>query len=156
MAVILAIDPGASGALAFFNPETGMLDVEDMPTLEVKRGNKMKREISPQMLAGIIASRKPDRAIIELVGAMPGQGVTSMFAFGKSYGLCIGICAGLQIPVEHVTPHKWKKAVGAREGKDGNRMRAAECFPAYAHLFRRVKDDGRADAALIAFWAATQ
>lgn len=156
MAVILAIDPGASGALAFFNPETGMLDVEDMPTLEVKRGNKMKREISPQMLAGIIASRKPDRAIIELVGAMPGQGVTSMFAFGKSYGLCIGICAGLQIPVEHVTPNKWKKAVCAREGKDGNRMRAAECFPAYAHLFRRVKDDGRADAALIAFWAATQ
>jgi crossover junction endodeoxyribonuclease RuvC len=132
-----------------------MLDVEDMPTLEVKRGNKMKREISPQMLAGIIASRKPDRAIIELVGAMPGQGVTSMFAFGKSYGLCIGICAGLQIPVEHVTPAKWKKAVGAREGKDGNRMRAAEVFPAYAHLFRRVKDDGRSDAALIAFWAAT-
>jgi crossover junction endodeoxyribonuclease RuvC len=155
MACILAIDPGASGALAFFNPDTGMLDVEDMPTLEVKRGNKMKREISPQMLAGIIASRKPDRAIIELVGAMPGQGVTSMFAFGKSYGLCIGICAGLQIPVEHVTPAKWKKSVGAREGKDGNRMRAAEVFPAYAHLFRRVKDDGRADAALIAFWAAT-
>jgi crossover junction endodeoxyribonuclease RuvC len=155
MAVILAIDPGASGALAFFNPETGMLDVEDMPTLEVKRGNKIKREISPQMLAGIIASRKPDRAIIELVGAMPGQGVTSMFAFGKSYGLCIGICSGLQIPVEHVTPQKWKKAVGAREGKDGNRMRAAEVFPGYAHLFRRVKDDGRADAALIAFWAAT-
>lgn len=156
MATILAIDPGASGALAFFNPDTGMLDVEDMPTLEVKRGNKMKREISPQMLAGIIASRKPDRAIIELVGAMPGQGVTSMFAFGKSYGLCIGICAGLQIPVEHVTPAKWKKSVGAREGKDGNRMRAAERFPAYAHLFRRVRDDGRADAALIAFWAATQ
>ncbi|CAB4172094.1 hypothetical protein UFOVP1552_4 [uncultured Caudovirales phage] len=155
MAVILAIDPGASGALAFFNPETGLLDVEDMPTLEVKRGTKIKREISPQMLAGIIASRKPDRAIIELVGAMPGQGVTSMFAFGKSYGLCIGICSGLQIPIEHVTPQKWKKAVGAREGKDGNRMRASECFPAYAHLFRRVKDDGRADAALIAFWAAT-
>lgn len=156
MAVILAIDPGASGALAFFNPASGMLDVEDMPTLEVNRGNKMKREISPQMLAGIIASRKPDRAIIELVGAMPGQGVTSMFAFGKSYGICIGICAGLQIPIEHVTPAKWKKSVGAREGKDGNRMRAAEVFPAYAHLFRRVKDDGRADAALICFWAATQ
>jgi len=73
MAVILAIDPGASGALAFFDPETGMLDVEDMPTLEVKRGNKMKREISPPMLAGIIASRKPDKGIIELVGAMPWQ-----------------------------------------------------------------------------------
>jgi crossover junction endodeoxyribonuclease RuvC len=155
MAVIVAIDPGASGALAFFNPDTGMLDIEDMPTLEVKRGNKMKREISPPMLAGIIASRKPDRAIIELVGARPGQGVSSMFAFGKAYGLCIGICSSLQIPVEYVTPQKWKKAVGAREGKDGNRMRAAECFPAYAHLFRRVKDDGRADAALIAFWAAT-
>lgn len=152
--MILAIDPGASGALAFFNVAAGSLDIIDMPTVEVKRGNKDKREISPQMLAALIAARSPTTAVLERVGAMPGQGSSSMYQFGRGVGMVEGVLAALHIPTEYVTPQAWQKAVGARDGKDGNRQRAAELFPAYAHLFARKKDDGRADAALMAFWRA--
>lgn len=152
--MILAIDPGASGALAFFNLTAGTLDIIDMPTVEVKRGNKDKREISPQMLAALIAARSPTTAVLERVGAMPGQGSSSMYQFGRGVGMVEGVLAALHIPTEYVTPQAWQKAVGARDGKDGNRQRAAELFPAYAHLFARKKDDGRADAALMAFWRA--
>ena len=154
MTVILAIDPGASGALAFFSPDTGTLDIVDMPTVQVKRGQKLKTEISPQMLAAIVSARKPAIAVLEKVGAMPGQGSSSMFQFGRGVGICEGVLAALQIPTDYVTPQAWQKAVNARDGKDGNRQRAAELFPAYAHLFARKKDDGRADAALMAYWRA--
>jgi len=154
--VILAIDPGASGALCFFNTTQGVLDIVDMPTVEVKRGNKDKREISPQMLSALISARKPSTAILERVGAMPGQGSSSMYQFGRGVGMVEGVLAALHIPTEYVTPQAWQKAVNARSGKDGNRQRAAELFPAYAHLFARKKDDGRADAALMAYWGATR
>jgi len=154
--MILAIDPGASGALAFFNPEAGTLEIIDTPVVEVKRGQKLKKEISPQMLSAIIRSRKPQIAILELVSARPGQGVSSMFQFGRGVGMYEGALAALEIPVTYITPLGWQKAVNARSGKDGNRQRAAEIYPAYAHLFSRKKDDGRADAALMAWWAATR
>lgn len=154
--MILAIDPGAKGALAFFRPEEGTLELIDTPTVEIKRGQKTKTEISPQMLAALIRARKPDIAIIEIVGAMPGQGVSSMFQFGRGVGMLEGCLAALEIPVTYISPAGWQKAVGARSGKDGNRQRAAEIFPAYAHMFSRVKDDGRADAALMAWWGATR
>jgi len=154
--MILAIDPGASGALAFFNPEAGTLDIIDTPTVQIKRGAKLKIEISAQMLSAIIRPRQPDIAILELVGAMPGQGVSSMFQFGRGVGMYEGALAALQIPVTYITPQGWQKAVNARSGKDGNRQRAAEIYPAYAQLFARKKDDGRADAALMAWWAATR
>jgi len=154
--MILAIDPGAKGALAFFRPDQGTLELIDTPTVEVKRGQKTKTEISPQMLAALIRARKPDIAIIEIVGAMPGQGVSSMFQFGRGVGMLEGCLAALEIPVTYISPAGWQKAVGARSGKDGNRQRAAEIFPAYAHMFSRVKDDGRADAALMAWWGATR
>jgi len=154
--MILGIDPGASGALAFFNLEAGTLEIVDMPTVQVKRGAKLKNEISPQMLAAIVGARKPIVAIIEKVGAMPGQGSSSMFQFGRGVGMVEGVLAALHVPTDYVTPQQWQKAVGARDGKDGNRQRAAELFPAYAHLFARKKDDGRADAALMAWWRATK
>ena len=153
---ILAIDPGARGALAFFDMEAGILDVLDVPSVQVKRGQKMKLEISPQMTAAIITARQPACAVMEKVGAMPGQGVSSMFQFGRSVGMLEGILAGLLIPVTYVSPATWQKDVNARCGKDGNRARAAELFPAYAAEFSRKKDDGRADAALMAFWMATR
>lgn len=154
--MILAIDPGASGALAFFNVAAGTLDIIDTPTVEVKRGAKAKHEISPQMLAALIAARGPTSAVVERVGAMPGQGSSSMFQFGRSVGMVEGVLAALHIPTEYVAPLTWQRAVRARDGKDGNRQRAAEIFPAYAHLFARKKDDGRADAALMAFWRASK
>jgi len=154
--MILAIDPGAKGALAFFRPDQGTLELIDTPTVEVKRGQKLKTEISPQMLAAIIRARNPSIAILEIVGAMPGQGVSSMFQFGRGVGMLEGILSALDVPVTYISPQGWQKAVNARSGKDGNRQRAAELFPAYAHMFARKKDDGRADAALMAWWASTR
>lgn len=154
--MILAIDPGASGALAFFDPQAGTLEVVDMPTVAVARSGKLKNEISPQMLAAIVAARAPATAVLEKVGAMPGQGVSSMFQFGRGVGIVEGVLAALHVPTDYVTPQAWQKALNARSGKDGNRQRAAELFPAYAHLFARKKDDGRADAALMAYWRATK
>lgn len=154
--MILAVDPGASGALAFLDLAAGKLEILDMPTVEVKRGAKNKTEISPQMLAALIRGRNPTVAVLERVGAMPGQGTASMYQFGRGVGMIEGVLAALQVPTEYVTPQAWQKAVGARDGKDGNRQRAAELFPAYAGLFARKKDDGRADAALMAFWKASR
>ena len=154
--MLLAIDCGASGALAFFDPDAGTLDVIDMPTVEVKRGAKMKNEISPQMVAALIRARNPTSATVEKVGAMPGQGTSSMFQFGRGVGVIEGVLAALQIPTSYVAPQTWQKAVQSRDGKDGARARAAELFPAYAQMFARKKDDGRADAALIAWWSATR
>jgi crossover junction endodeoxyribonuclease RuvC len=152
--MILAIDPGAKGALAFFDMEKGVLNIVDCPTVEVKRGAKVKTEISPQMVSGIIASRSPTLAILEKVGAMPNQGVSSMFQFGRGVGMYEGVLAALQIPVTYVTPQAWQKEMNVRGGKDGSRARAAELYPAYASLFAKKKDDGRADAALMAYWGA--
>ena len=152
--MILAIDPGAHGALAFFTPGAGTLEVIDMPIVEVKRGAKMKNEISPQMLAALIGARKPGMAILEKVGAMQGQGTSSMYQFGRGVGMLEGVLAALHVPTSYVTPQKWQREVGMRDGKDGARARAAELFPAYAQMFARKKDDGRADASLIAYWGA--
>ncbi len=154
--MILAIDPGASGALAFFCPTAGTLEIIDMPTVEVLRGGKKKNEISPQMLAPLINARKPGVAVIEKVGARPGEAPSFAYQFGRGVGMVEGIVAALHIPIEYVTPQAWQKAVNARDGKDGARQRAAELFPAYAHLFARKKDDGRADASLMAWWKATR
>lgn len=151
---ILAIDPGASGALCIFSVDEGTIEIVDMPTVQVKRGTKLKTEISAQMLAAIVSTHAPSIAVLEKVGAMPGQGSSSMFQFGRGVGICEGVLAGLRIPTDYVTPLTWQKAVNARSGKDGNRQRAAELFPAYADLFARKKDDGRADAALMAYWRA--
>lgn len=152
--ILLGIDPGGTGALAFFDPDAGTLDIIDMPTVQVKRGASLKNEISPQMLAAIVRGRMPAFALVEKVGAMPGQGVSSMFQFGRGVGMVEGVLAALLIPTDYVTPQAWQKAVKLRDGKDGARARAAEMFPAYAHLFARKKDDGRADASLIAWFAA--
>lgn len=152
--MIIAIDPGASGAFAFFSPEEGRLELLDVPTVKVKRGSALKTEISPQMASAIIAARNPAAAVIEKVGAAPGQGVSSMFQFGRSVGMIEGILAALQIPTSYVTPQKWMAALNCRPGKDGNRARAAELFPAYASEFVLKKSHGKADAALMAYWMA--
>lgn len=152
--MILAIDPGAKGALAFFDPKEGTLEIFDMPTVQVKRGNKLKTEVSPQLVASIVANFQPTKAVIEKVGAMPGQGVSSMWQFGRSVGIMEGVIAAKNIPIEYVTPQRWMKDMRVRDGKDGSRLRAMELFPAYADRFKRVKDDGRSDAALIAYHAS--
>lgn len=154
--MIIGIDPGASGAICFLDIERGEIDVIDMPTTTVERNGKAKREISPAMLHAILASRKATACYIERVGAMPGQGSSSMFQFGRSVGMVEGVVAALEIPTFYVSPQVWQKAAGVRGGKDGARQRAAELFPRAATFFARVKDNGRADAALIAWYGATR
>jgi crossover junction endodeoxyribonuclease RuvC len=154
-AVYLGFDPGINGAVAAFYPEDGSLLVRDMPTFKVKSGKTEKSHIDEAGLARIvqqlIVGHVPDAAI-EKVGAMPGQGVTSMFNFGTSFGIIRGVVAALDIRREFVTPQEWKRETRTPAGKDGARARASEIFPIAAPHFARVKDDGRAEAALIAYW----
>ncbi len=156
--MIVGIDPGASGAVAFFDPQEGTLEIVDMPVMEVERSGKSKREINATLLTSIIDKQSTSTTVawLEKVGAMPGQGVSSMFQFGRSVGMVEGVLAAMYLPINYVTPQRWQKEVGVRGGKDGARLRAIELFPKHAHLFARKKDDGRADAALIAWYGATQ
>ena len=157
MSFVIGIDPGISGAISVFSrfPNT-LHDVFDMPTLEVDSGKTKKRHISASGLRDILVSFPTAHVVIEKVGAMPGQGVSSMFNFGRSAGIIEGVVAALRMPHTYVTPATWTKAVGRAAGKDASRMRAMELFPSKADLFKRAKDDGRADAALIAYWYITK
>ena len=152
--IVIGIDPGLSGAVAFYDTVEGTIEVADMPVVELSRNGKNKREISAALLSGILTRHKVEAAFLERVNAMTGQGVTSVFSFGRSSGIVEGILAAYDIPTTLVTPQAWQKAVGQRSGKDGSRERAMQLFPAQADLFSRKKDDGRSDAALIAYYGA--
>jgi len=155
MSFVIGIDPGISGAICLF--EGGKLvNVIDMPTLEVDSGKTKKRHISAVSLCNYLTVFSNAHVVIEKVGAMPGQGVSSMFNFGRSAGIIEGVVAALRMPHTYVTPQTWTKAVGRAAGKDASRMRAMELFPVKADLFKRAKDDGRADACLIAYWYITK
>lgn len=152
--IIIGIDPGLSGAIAFYDTVEQAVEIVDMPVLELVRNGKKKREVSAQSLANHLAGRKVYAAFMERVNAMTGQGVTSVFSFGRSTGIVEGVLAAYDIPTTLVTPQAWQKAVNQRAGKDGSRERAMQLFPAQAELFQRKKDDGRSDAALIAYYGA--
>ena len=155
--IYIGIDPGLNGAIAFLDTEKGHLSVVDMPVLEVQRNNKVKREVSPHGIAAVLSlSQNVSCVVLERVGAMPGQGVTSVFSFGRSVGVVEGVLAAEHMAVSIVTPQAWQKAAGVRGGKDGSRLRAMELFPNYAGLFALKKHDGRADAACMAWYAATR
>jgi len=129
-----------------------LIAVVDMPTHELSRNGKAKRQIAASTLAGIFTQHDPRHVIVEKVSAMPGQGVTSMFSFGRSLGIIEGIVAAYDIPVTYVTPGVWTKGIGRGAGKDASRARACELYPSHQKSFARVKDDGRADAVLIGAW----
>lgn len=148
--LILAIDPGKTGALAWVSGDGHLIAVEDMPVIQV-RG---KDRISPAGLANMIRARMPAFAVIEQVGAMPGQGVTSMFNFGFGAGMLEGVIAALGIPYDTVPSASWKKKAGVSSDKGACRQMATRLWPGAADHFRRVKDDGRADAALLGRWWA--
>lgn len=154
MSRVLGVDPGASGALCVLDTVSGQVEIIDMPTVTIKRGTRQVRQVQPALVVAALKELNPDRAVVERVGAMPGQGVSSMFAFGRAAGVIEGALAGLAIPYTDVPPATWIKTMGVRGGKDGARNRAIELYPAQAQLFARVKDDGRADAALIATFGA--
>lgn len=149
---IIGIDPGLTGAVALIDPN-GNAYLWDTPTIAVKKGKKTKTEYLPAQMAALFTDAPfgPTHAYIEKVGAMPGQGVTSMFNFGKGYGLWLGILAGLRIPHTLVTPQAWKKELmQGMADKDAARIRAQELFPQCVDRLSRKKYIGRADALLIA------
>jgi crossover junction endodeoxyribonuclease RuvC len=154
--MILGIDPGAAGAIAWLSLTGELLAVEDMPAAHVLIGTKARLRVSAPMLAALIRETMPTAAFVEKVGAMPGQGTASMFSFGFSAGLVDGVLAGLGIPTTYVTPQSWKKAAGLTSDKSAVRLRAAQLWPDMARHFARVKDDGRAEAALIARFGVTK
>ena len=147
----IGIDPGLSGAIALLDEANNLIELRDMPTM---KASKTKNQVNAAELSGIISAMGPGaRAIVEKVSAMPGQGVSSMFNFGKSAGVIEGVLAAKRIPVEFVTPQKWKKAAGLiGKDKDMSRTKAIQLYP-NAPLARK-KDIGRADAILIARFGA--
>ena len=152
--LIIGIDPGISGSICFFE-DGKILDVVEMPTMT--EGKKNKRQVNGSQIYNEISKRiehcnKTDiKVIIEQVSAMPGQGVTSMFNFGQSFGILKGICSAMHLPVYYVRPAKWKKYFNLiNSEKDASRTRAIEIFPYFSSQLSKKKDNNKADAILIA------
>jgi crossover junction endodeoxyribonuclease RuvC len=150
--MIVGIDPGAGGALVWMEEDGSLLAIEDMPGVVVEVGGKRRRRVSAPMLAALLRDIVPTHAYVENVGPMKTDGSAGAFAFGKSAGLIEGVLAGLSIPITLVTPQSWKRASRIPADKGAARLRAAQLFPGFASEFIRVKDDGRAEAALIALY----
>lgn len=143
MTVIVAIDPGKSGAIS------GLIDgrpviVEDMPVIG--------KHVSPILLHQLISDMGPDAIVLEQVGSSPQMGVTSAFNFGQNYGVILGVCANW--PVTLVRPQVWKKhhRIPPRSDKEVSRALALRLYPHLAERLERKKDDGRAEACLIGQW----
>lgn len=161
MRIVVGVDPGFGGALAFLDVDDDAVvhvDVIDMPTLKLARGRKVRRELDLSTLARLIDDRATsiNHAFVEFAGARPGQGVASMFTFGRTYGATLGILAANFIPITTVTPMRWKRSLGVPAAKDGARARASELLPKSAHLWSVAVHAGRAEAALIALYGARE
>lgn len=144
---ILGIDPGLGGALALIDTGLDFLLVRDMPVMPIAKG---KHGVSPVQVADLLDAWEPDLAYVERVHAMKGQGVTSCFNFGMGYGILLGALGSKRVPYHLITPQEWKKHFRMPKDKDAARAMAVQMFPTRSELFSRVKDDGRAEAALIA------
>ena len=152
--LVIGIDPGISGSICFFQ-DGKIIDVVEMPTMI--EGKKNKKQVNGSQIFNEISERikkidkKDIKVIIEQVSAMPGQGVTSMFNFGQSYGILKGICSAMQLPMYFVRPAKWKKYFSLiNSEKDASRTKAIEIFPYFSSNLSRKKDSNKADAILIA------
>lgn len=150
--MILGIDPGLGGALALYRAD-GALEIVDMPTLQLK-----KRVINEYALARIVDdwASSVREVWLEQVGVRPGEGAVGAFSFGRGYGVIRGICAANFLTIVDVTPQTWKRAMKIAGAKDEARAAASALFPACASQFVRKRDDGRAEAALIALYGALQ
>ena len=152
--LIIGIDPGISGSICFFQ-DGKIIDVVEMPTMI--EGKKNKKQVNGSQIVNEISEKIKEldkreiKVVIEQVSAMPGQGVTSMFNFGQSFGILKGICSSMQLPMYFVRPAKWKKYFNLiNSEKDASRTRAIEIFPYFSNQLSRKKDSNKADAILIA------
>lgn len=149
---IVGVDPGCYGALALLEHCGALVDVVDMPIVKVRRGKSDKAEIDGHTLAQVLRRLDPQIVVVERVGGMTGQSASAAFNFGRAAGAPEYIAVALDCRVETVPPITWKKALRVNPGKDGSRHMAMKLWPTSAAYFARVKDDGRAEAALIAHW----
>ena len=151
--LIIGIDPGISGSICFFK-DGRILEVIEMPVMTEGKKNKKQvngAQIYNEFLKRINKKEDEIRVVIEQVSAMPGQGVTSMFNFGQSFGILKGICSAMQLPMFFVRPAKWKKYFNLiNSQKDASRTRAIEIFPYFSTELSKKKDSNKADAILIA------
>ena len=152
--LIIGIDPGISGSICFLD-NGKILDVIEMPIMT--DGKKNKKQVNGSQVYNEVSKKIKQfeknqiRVVIEHVSAMPGQGVTSMFNFGQSFGILKGICSAMQLPMYFVRPAKWKKYFNLLNSeKDASRTRAIEIFPYFSSQLSRKKDSNKADAILIA------
>ena len=152
--LIIGIDPGISGSICFFE-DGKVIDIVEMPSMA--DGKKNKRQVNGAQIYNEISLRiknlnKEDiRVVIEQVSAMPGQGVTSMFNFGQSFGVLKGICSAMQLPMYFVRPAKWKKYFNLiNSEKDASRTKAIQIFPYISSELSKKKDANKADAILLA------
>ena len=170
--IIFGIDPGVSGAICVLEGGEGrIIEVYEMPTMI--DGKKNKRQVNGAEVTNIFKKElinennriessenyeKIAKVVVEHVTAMPGQGVTSMFNFGQSFGVIKGICAALKLPIYFVRPTKWKKHFNLiKTNKDASRTKVIEAYPTISSKLSRKKDSNKADAILIArYFSDTQ
>ena len=156
---IIGIDPGLSGAIAVLK-NNKVLNIFDMPVMS--EGKKNKRQLNSALLVSLLkenlTSSEEVSVVVEQVNAMPGQGVTSMFNFGQTFGAIKGICAALDLPIFFVRPSKWKKHFELiNSSKDSSRTKAIEMYPKLSMQLSKKKDVNKSDAILIArFFSETR
>ena len=149
---IIGIDPGLSGAIAILE-NNKVLNIFEMPVMS--EGKKNKRQLNSAQLVKLlkenISENEEVSVVVEQVNAMPGQGVTSMFNFGQSFGVIKGICSALKLPIYFVRPVKWKKYFNLiKTDKEASRSKAIQIFPYISSKLSKKKDNNKADAILIA------
>jgi crossover junction endodeoxyribonuclease RuvC len=144
---ILAVDPGLQGALAYYTPDhASYITCEDMPVVA--------KTVNAAILASRIRQMRPCVAVVEIASTRPGLSSQSVLKTGTGYGVILGVLAALEIPTHLVTPQTWKKHFRLDSDKDKSRNLATRLWPEFAERFARVKDDGRAEACLLARWYA--
>ena len=148
---VIGIDPGIAGAVALVSRDRDLIEVADMPVL--RDGSGGRASVTAPLLAALLAQWHAREVVCEFVSARPKEGAVGAFSFGRSRGVIEGACAALGLPIRFLTPPAWKRTVGVPAGHDGAkdaaRSEAIRRWPASAGLFARVRDDGRAEAALI-------
>ena len=150
---IIGIDPGLSGAIAILE-NNKVLNIFDIPVMS--EGKKNKRQLNSALLVNLLKENINNKeeevvVVVEQVNAMPGQGVTSMFNFGQTFGAIKGICAALELPIYFVRPSKWKKHFELiNSSKDSSRTKVIEMYPKLSNQLAKKKDVNKSDAILIA------
>lgn len=157
MTTFVGIDPGLTGAWAAIDSAGKVVRIDDIPTMASGgKGAKVQRQVNPAALAADLRSLMSDgdavMVALERTSAMPGQGVSSMFSMGDSYGAIRAAVAIKSLPCEHVSPQSWKRAMGLDSDKERCRAKAIQLFPDAAELLARKKDHNRAEALLLAEW----